>query len=60
MKVGDLVRWVATHPEKYGIILKEVCTRNPEIDNRIDVLWASGVISKNLYPLSVEVVNESR
>ena len=60
MKVGDLVRWVATHPEKYGIILKEVYTRNPEVTNRIDVLWGNGAISKNLYQKTVEVINESR
>lgn len=75
MKIGDIVRWLgfpganaggisATGPGLfcYGIIVKvkylKKSSSQPKPD-RIDVMWSKGSIGKNLYPQTVEVINES-
>lgn len=67
MKVGDLVRWIGypgasvkpslTGPSQIGLIvniMRYAC------ESRVDVLWGGGKIGKNLYPQTLEVIDESR
>ena len=68
MKPGDLVKWIGfpeasnDPPVSYGIVIKVNSLKKGVdwSDDRIDVLWGGGRVGKSLYPLTLEVISESR
>ena len=72
IKIGDLVKWIGfpgpnlppskTGPNQLGIVIKLKKSKSilGDSQTRLDVAWGDGSFGVNIYPDTVEVVNEIR